>query len=446
MSINGDLRADLLKAANEWICNGYHVLIRQICITQGTARPIACASVIFQPTPWNFHDFSVSTTDLYAEQRVRNNISKKAALNIIKKISSGHTGKFYLPASEIEYYIEPQTDEQWQRSFNARVSSRKEVITSDRLYALDNQLRASEVPFDGLQDLCRWLEFDKSIILGQNSTIDLRVAPPAIILFSPFCLAQGKLNISFHAHKNINPSRIHVGVAQFPGDPKTARINATSLLRWKLPTSELREASLSLDAPHADRALVMLSVGNRTAQRQWFGDPEKAVNKNFLAANFFDSELKVLRQFLLNTPSGESRKFEHAIVGLLFILGFASATQVEQNAPDIIATTPLGKIILVECTLKVQDFRNKLGKLFERKKSLSEALEKANQDAQIYAFLVCGCSRSQLVIEDQLLVEHRIGLLCKEDIEQALTTLNSPQNPDDLIVNYTKRVFGNSTV
>ncbi|WP_395054659.1 hypothetical protein [Polaromonas sp.] len=118
---------------------------------------------------------------------------------------------------------------------------------------------------------------------------------------------------------------------------------------------------------------------------------------------------------------------------MLFLLGFSPAVQVESQAPDLIVATAGGKLALVECTLKIADFQNKLGKLVDRRNALLTALEANGQAIDVSAFLVCALPRAQVAVDEARLNQLRVILLCKDDLVQAFTQLRSPRDADEML-------------
>lgn len=447
-TVSGEIARSFQRQCKDWLCTGYFGLIRFVAEKSSGQPRILFATILLQPTPIPLHSFDLDTEHLSAAQIVLQNITRKNAVEIISFALKGSilidsTALDLVGTERFELYVEPESNEQWQRTLHVRTDRPKNTsLDSKTISLINDQLRQNDIPFDGLPDLLNWLQFDPSAVSSPSSSIELTVFPPAAIAFSENGVSKGLLDVDFHLHPNLATKLVTVGVHQFPGPIGRTRIRATEHITWQKPDRNVRLGNLKLQVPDADRALVMLSVGRKTAQRQRFGDQSKAVNKRLLAAQFFDKGLSGLRQTLLSAQPSESRKFEQAVSLLLFILGFNSANPLQSDAPDVLAVTPFGRMIVIECTLKISDFNNKLGKLFERQRALSEALKNGNHDAQVHSFLVCGNSREQIISEEKLLNEHRVGLICREQLEQALSNIHHPPTPDKMLNDYLSATFG----
>jgi len=163
------------------------------------------------------------------------------------------------------------------------------------------------------------------------------------------------------------------------------------------------------------------------------------VNIRLLGTQFYDGNLKQLRQALLTVSDG--KKFELAVASLLFILGFATAVQIELDAPDLIVASPLGRLLVVECTTRIADFQAKLGKLVDRRRALTAALESTQHIGPVHAFLVCALPRDQIAANQQELVQRQIVLFCREQIEEALLRTNMTTDPDAALLELLATAF-----
>jgi len=194
---------------------------------------------------------------------------------------------------------------------------------------------------------------------------------------------------------------------------------------------------LEVELENADSALTILSANGLTIRRHWFVDQEKAINVRYVATQLFDRELKQLKQSVLpdtsDTNKNDAARFEKGITSLLFMLGFSTGAQIETDAPDIILSSPSGKLALIECTLRTTDFRTKLEKLVGRRGELISRLEATGHNLGVIAILVCATPRQQLAIDDKQLVQSRVLLLCREDIEKAFYRIRNPIDPEELL-------------
>jgi len=174
----------------------------------------------------------------------------------------------------------------------------------------------------------------------------------------------------------------------------------------------------------------MLLIGAETVRRHWFLDPSKAPNLRYAAVQQFDADLRMIRRGLLDDP--DPKRFEIAISALLFLLGFSPSVQLETDSPDLIVATPLGRLVVVECTTRVADVASKIGKLVDRE-ALQRKLRADNAGAEVSAALVCRVSRDQIAAQTDNLKALRIILVSAEDITAGLNRAWATNNPDDIL-------------
>lgn len=302
--------------------------------------------------------------------------------------------------------------------------------SSIQLAALDNELRASSPPFDGLTDLMAWLDLNAASLNGNPSAITSRVAPPVDLIFDRCKVTSDELTVVLHAHPGLETTRIGLAIRAVPGIDLSARRQISTEISWTAANDDRREGIAIVRLENADNALVMLMVGAATVRRQWLIDPTKARNNRFLAVQHFDADLRKIREAVLESP--ESRKFEHGVASLLFVLGFSPVVQIETDSPDLIVSTPGGRLIIVECTLRIADVAEKVGKLVDRRGSLEKALAKSGHSSPVLAALVCRLPRDQIAAQDENIKAQKVLLLSNDDLISSLNRVRHPVDPDQL--------------
>ena len=129
-------------------------------------------------------------------------------------------------------------------------------------------------------------------------------------------------------------------------------------------------------------ALHCVASYDGVAQHQGLiADLRNSQNPRKASLEVFDDRLEVLRDFLFEEqkPRKESRDFEFGVAWLMWMLGFsvaqAGGTSRTSDAADIIATTPKGNFLIVECTTRLLNAESKLAKLVERTEAVRRRIE-----------------------------------------------------------------------
>jgi hypothetical protein len=381
--------------------------------------------------------FATVTAGFTFGQMQRSKLKKSTIISLLQDALQGtlelSERKLHLLANEpFSYYSEMLYRERWFSDLHLQVSGiRRQPPDSIELATFDNALRASSPPFDGLADLTGWLGIRAPDIAHNPPSITIRVGPPVDLMFDECRLAKDEFTVTLHAHPRFDVSRITLSVRATPGVGLTSRQQIASHIKWGRVRNGRRPGVAHVRLERADNVLAMLQIENSPVRRQWFIDPDRARNNRLAAVQHYDKELRMLRQAVLE--STDSNKFEKGIAALLFLLGFTPALQIESDAPDLILTTPDGKLVIVECTMRIADFGAKVGKLVDRRGSLSRHLSETGHMPEVIAVLVCRLPRDQIAAHERDLRTHRVILISGEDIDKGLERVRAPSDPDEIL-------------
>ena len=302
-----------------------------------------------------------------------------------------------------------------------------EFPTRNRDY-FDTLLRLANPPFDGLDDVAGWLGLK---VTGHvQPAISIAIHPAADLLLDTCKLKDNRLTLAIEAVPHLDLRAISVMVREAPGAGVETRKRLSENIVWT-QDGDKRRGDLTSDLKNAHTALVMLVVGKHTVRRHWFGDPTKAPNHRLSTMNHFDHDLRKLVDALRGN-SNQQNEFEKAVASLLFLLGFTVGAPSEGEAPDLIAVTPAGRLLLVECTVSVKDIHTKMGKLVDRRESLRNAQGSANAMSEPIAILVCKAPRAGIANAADA-KKHGVILWAGEQIQEGIVRAVVPNNPDEIM-------------
>lgn len=331
-----------------------------------------------------------------------------------------------------DFYSEMSLRERWFSELHLQViGSHIPSPSAMDLAAVDSALRAAAPPFDGLSEAAMWLGFSQPGTTNRPPSIDIRVGPPCDLNFQSCSLLNDRLDIALLAHQNFDIRRVGLAVRGAPGVGLDARKQVSEEIKWGTVRAGRRVGKARVRLKNADSALVMLMIGRSTVRRQWFLDPQKARNNRLLAIQHFDQDLKMIRGAVLETT--DSARFEQGVAALLFLLGFSPCIQLETASPDIIVTTPGGRLVIVECTTKIADFSAKLGKLVDRRGSLTKSLSASRHPSEVVAVLICRLPRDQIAAQVQELRSRSIILIAGEELVSGFNLVRHSNDPDEIL-------------
>lgn len=446
---NNEMLDTFLRAANAWVCDGYALDIRYMAGTSDAEWGIWAASVGLNPLPPEQDlEFHIETPGFVTGQHQQQTVTKKKLLMLLDGLANGVLnigGKRLIlgGGQPPNYYTNIQERERWFYELHLQVSGTQSSFPTPLDFVrIDNDLRCAKPPFDGLSDLATWLGLGRPATLNSRPAIDIRVHPPVDLIFDRSGLAGGKLSLTLHAHPKLDLKRIGLAVRSMPTNSLDGRLQIADSFQWGGVKNNRREGFCSIDVGIADASLAVLMIEGSVVRRQWFVDPSRARNNRTLAASVFDKDLRMTRDAVLDSP--DSSKFEKGVASLLFLLGFSPCVQLETDAPDLIVTTPGGRLVIVECTTRTSDFAAKVGKLVDRRGALSKALAESGHSSIMEAVLVCRTPRDQLTAHSDLSAKQRVIVATLEDLHGAFDRVRYSNDPDQILQEALNRLSTNS--
>ena len=431
-----------LSVAKSWICDDYSLDVRYVAGGKDSKNGLWNASIHITPLPRKDDNSLKLHGELFSVGQIqKTSLSKRSLMSLIRQAVEG---KIFFQSQNLrlnsdkalDYYSDMYQRNSWYVRANLQVIGVARAAPSAlELLAFDNFLRRSEPSFDGFDDLANWLGLRVPGANHQPPVITISIDPPIAIDLESSKLVDNQLSLVLKIHEKFNASDMTISIRTAPG---AGGLNGRRLLSeeiaWKDDEEKIRRGKIDVVLQSADSVLVMISIGEKTVQRQWILDQSKARNTRFLAMQYFDKDLKMMKRYLLESANGkESARFEESVAALLFLMGFTPAIPLETDAPDLIVTTPSGRIVLIECTLKVADLSTKIGKLVDRRESLTRVLENSGHQTRVIGVLVCGMLRKNMVFGGTDLKALGIVAVAQEELKEAVERLWFPTDPDEIL-------------
>lgn len=379
--------------------------------------------------------------NLVADQQSTRGIPRDAMVAAVRSATAGRIELGELTAAlqarerAIDFYSELSVRDRWIFPLHLQVQGDKfPPLAPLAAAALDDQLRQASPPFDGLADLSRWLNLNGTLDGTRSSSISVNVAPPVELLLSESSFENGELILRLRSTAMVEISEMRLGALTVPGTVAEGRLQLADHVSWHEDSAGLgyRTGEVTINAGSAVSVLILLSYKGYSVARQWFQDPSRSKSARHLSMIQFDPELKGLRAALFT--NNDARDFEKAVGCVAYLAGLAGALPLQSRTPDLVAATPRGRQLVIECTLATADFSAKIGKLVDRCNALRKSLA-ANglASAEVLAVLVCRQPSDQIASDDAELRRHRILLVTGEILEQALVGAWAAVDPDAII-------------
>jgi hypothetical protein len=437
--VTHDVLQLFLETCEAWLCDGYSLDARYLAELRDGKYRIWDATVGLNPLPVPTDTIlEMVLPNLIVGQVVRPSESKNALVQIISEVSKGvldlDGNRMVLSSEEFPYrYHSDMLDrDRWFSEGHLQVVGSPSMVPEPEILArLDNALRASTPPFDGLSDIATWLGLKGTMSSSDLPTITVRINPPVDILLDRSRLSNDQLSLTIHSHPHFDVSSVGLAVRSLPSRGLSGRVQVADQIKWGAVQEGRRQGLAEVTLENADYALAMLLIGGTAIRRHWFSDPDRAPNARLVAVQQFDRELRMIRHALFESP--DPSRFETGVAALLFLLGFAPAVQLETDSPDIVVTTPRGQILIVECTTRVADVARKVGKLIDRRGALIRGLQSSGHPAEVATALVCRLPKDQIAAHEETMRAHSTILVTGEDLLSGLDRARLPTDPDFLL-------------
>jgi hypothetical protein len=288
--------------------------------------------------------------------------------------------------------------------------------------SLDWELRASPTPFESLQELA--FEY-KLGFLKDVCSIEIYAFHVSAFDFSS--VVQGTTaRLGVFLMHGASPDDVTVGYRILTQNRVEVRASTSGkLMEWEnRPEHQYGIAEISV--PQAAVIQCFVSYLGVAQHFGWASDPRVAQNARRAVYNTFDEGLIILKEFL--TKSGakgrNARDLESATAWLLWMLGFSVAhlggTDRTQDAADIIATTPKGDFVIVECTTGLLIADNKLPLLIYRAERVrSSVIASNNNHLRVLPVIVTTRTRAEVSANQEQAERLGVLVLTRENLEQA---------------------------
>jgi hypothetical protein len=324
-----------------------------------------------------------------------------------------------------------------QESFAILSISSDEFKQADQFRLIDWELRAATEPYDGLQDLALDLGLGSVQNPGESS---VEIIASNVMVLHLDSTVQGDIaHMRVKLAAKLNPALVSVGFKEFKDRRliKRSHIPGNSF-DWREESGFLI-GSKSFNVSGAAALQCFCTYAGKFQHLFWFADPSIAQNTKRVAYEIIDPKLSDLRQYIKKDDftGKDARNVEAYVSWLLWMLGFSAAhfgkINRSQDAVDIVATTPFGHFVLVECTTGLLKPDNKIPKLLQRAQLLRAKLEdSANGHLKVLAAMVTTKGRDEIAAELEQVERHGILVLTRENLEKACDDTLSLQDADQL--------------
>ncbi len=305
---------------------------------------------------------------------------------------------------------------------------------ADRQAEFHNDLRAADIPYDSVGELAGLLGLRP--LRSDACTLDFS-AHAVVAVDLQREIGEKATTLALLVAHGLDLTLAKLGYRVLVnGVVVDRRAVMAQQLSWR-ETEPYRIGELEIQVPEGAVVQCFASYGGHWIHQGLIVRPGSFMNIRRVAHETFDASLENAKRYLSDEKllKQDSRYFEYAIANLLYMLGFSVDPlfgPLMRDNPDLLASTPSGNIVVVECTTGAIDNEGKLTKLLARTRALEDKLRQSGH-AHVRCLPVIVTSLPRSAIADlQPAKDAGIVVACAEDIEGALNRTLLPQNPDVL--------------
>lgn len=279
---------------------------------------------------------------------------------------------------------------------------------------LDWELKASNPPYDGLQELAS--EFFLGSLSNGPAHVDVVALNVAEVDIGKTTVIDTKALFTVLLATGLPRERLQLGYRVLSQGRTVARsvVNSRSI-EWTQENGR-QFGKVSIDVPKSAVVNGVVSFDGVAQHHWWFSDPSTFQNTRRAVYEAFDAKLERLREALErpNARGQDARQLESAVAWIMWMLGFSVAhlggIPRLQDAADIVAATPTGNFAVVECTTGLLRAENKLALLHNRTEAVRRSLVHSNETfRRVISILVTSKTRTE--VKPELEHAERIGML-----------------------------------
>lgn len=307
--------------------------------------------------------------------------------------------------------------------------------------SLDWEVMANDIPYGSLQELA----YDYRLGFIGHDKVTVEIIAQQVVAIAGISQVNGENAILAITISNKLPKEQASIGYYIQHDDKTIKRGkvASDALDWSSEGSYLT-GKIQVSIPEGSVVRCFATYANAVHHHYWIMDSSKILNPRRAAYEAFDNKLALLKD-VIEGARRNSRDLETAVSCLLWMLGF-SVTQIDglpkmQNPVDLIAVTPKGHFIVMECTTGILKEDSKLAKLHERAVVVRKQLAStANNSFNVLPVLVTSKKNDEIKMELEFAERHGILVVAREELDAAFERLIVYPNPDQMYENALEQV------
>lgn len=288
---------------------------------------------------------------------------------------------------------------------------------------VDWLLKAADYPYDSLQELA--IDYGLGTLRSDRVLFEV-VARTAIEVLADSSVAGTRASTGIWMASSLDRTRAKLGFRTL----HQGRVVERGVIRGTDLTWSDRDIAVvgvgSFEVPTGAVVQCIASYADEAHHVQWRADPATFPNPRGAILATVDPSGSLLQNYLRpETPArGKAADdFEASIAWLLWVLGFSAASfgthPKTRDAFDVIATTPSGDFLVVECTLGLLRADGKLSKLAARAVNVRDSLAASNmKHLRVLPVIITAMTAEQVAADAGPAADLGVLVITREDLDE----------------------------
>ena len=289
-------------------------------------------------------------------------------------------------------------------------------------------LKAADAPYDSVQELA--VDYGLGTLRGDRALLEV-VARTAIQVLAESAVTGTRASVGIWMAGNLDRTQAKLGfrVVHQGRVVQRGAIQGTALAWSDRDLAVVGTGDIEIPAGSVVQCIA--SYAGESHHVQWRADPAIFLNPRAAILSLVDPSNSLIAAYLHPDvpPRGKAADdFEAAIAWLLWALGFSVASfgthPRTRETFDVIATTPRGDFLVVECTLGLLRAEGKLSKLAARTVNVRDSLDASNmKHLRVLPIIATTMTREQVKADAGPAADLGVLVVTREDLDEVQNEL-----------------------
>lgn len=284
-------------------------------------------------------------------------------------------------------------------------------------------LKAADAPYDSLRELA--MDYGLGTLRGDRALLEV-VARTAIEVLAESSVVGALASVGISMASSLDRTQAKLGFRVLHQGQVAMRgvIQGADLTWTKRDLAVVGVGSFEVPAGAVVQCIA--SYAGEAHHVQWRADPAKFLNPRGVILAMIDPSGSQIKAYLhpeLPVRGKAADDFEAATAWVLWAMGFSAASfgthPKTRDAFDVIATTPRGDFLVVECTLGLLREDGKLSKLVARTAKVRDSLASSNmKHLRVLPVVVTAMTAEQVAADAGPAADLGVLVITREDLDE----------------------------